>query len=100
MSVLKLPLLVDVQQKVGELAFHKFFSFNHCSRKYFKLVRRRNVVVVSLTTDTMFVLFTYVYFVWAWEILRRWSACVLTPYGEVRDCRKFDKHVISSKYTY
>jgi hypothetical protein len=61
MSVLKLPLLVDVQQKVGQLAFYKFFSFNHCSRKYFKLVRRRNVVMVSLTTDTMLVLFTYVY---------------------------------------
>jgi hypothetical protein len=38
MSVLKLPLLVDLQQKVGELVlfFHNLFSFNHYFIKFLK----------------------------------------------------------------
>jgi hypothetical protein len=58
--VLKLPLLSDIQQKVGELVF----SITPCPstviwKKYFKLVYRKNVVMVTLTTVIMFILHVY-----------------------------------------
>jgi hypothetical protein len=42
--MLKLPLLVDLQQKVGELVkpyFHDFLSFNNYFKKYFKFKYRK-----------------------------------------------------------
>jgi hypothetical protein len=41
---------------------------------YFKLVYRRNVVVVTLTTGIKFLLFTCIH-LWMLEILWGWSAC-------------------------
>jgi hypothetical protein len=41
---------------------NSFLSFNHYFRKHFKLVQRKNVVMVTLTTGIMFVLFTYMNF--------------------------------------
>jgi hypothetical protein len=55
--------------------------------------------MVTLTTCTMFLLLTCMYF-WVWEILRKWSECASTAYEVVRDCRKPEKHcyrVIKSK---
>jgi hypothetical protein len=74
MSVLKLPLLVELQQKVGELVL----SVTSCPEtiiletdlnQYVK-----NVVMVALTRDIMFLLLTCTHF-WVGGILRRWSAC-------------------------
>jgi hypothetical protein len=53
---------------------------------------------VSLTTGIMFFLFTCMHF-WAWEILRRWSACAPKAYEAVRDYRKFDKHCSKTSVT-
>jgi hypothetical protein len=55
MSLLKLPLLVDLQRKLGEI----FLSITSCTSiiilgKYYKLVHRQNVVMVTLTTGKMF----------------------------------------------
>jgi hypothetical protein len=92
MSVLKLHLLVDIQQQVGEF----FLSITSCPsiiyfRRSVKLVHRKNVVAVTLTTDIMFLLFTCMHF-WAQGILQRWSECTLTAYEVVRDRRMFEKH--------
>jgi hypothetical protein len=57
MSMLKLPFLVDLQQKVGN-----FLSFNNYFKKYFKLVCRNTVVVITLATGVMFHLFPCMYF--------------------------------------
>jgi hypothetical protein len=95
MSVLKLPLLVDLQQKVGELFFfHNFLSFNHYFRKHFKLVYSKNVVTVTLTAGTVFHLFICINF-WAWGILRSWPACVPTTYEVACDCRIYEKHCLN-----
>jgi hypothetical protein len=63
MSVLKLSLLADFQQKVGEISY--LLSF--------KLVYRQNVVMVTLITGIMFLLFTCMHFS-VRGILRKWSA--------------------------
>jgi hypothetical protein len=47
--------------------------------------------MVTLTTGVVFLLFTCMH-IWAWRILLRWSACALTAYEVVRDCRKLEKH--------
>jgi hypothetical protein len=94
--VLKLLVLYDLQQKSGEL----IISIPSCplilSRKYFKLSQRRNVLMVTLTTSIMFLLFTCMHF-WLWEILRRRSTCPPTAYEVARDCRKFEKHSSSER---
>jgi hypothetical protein len=91
MSVLNLPLLIDLQ-KIGELVLPVTFcpsiiilenALNQCIEK--------NVVVVTLTTGIMFLLFTCMH-IWVWVILRRWSACAPIAYEVVRDCQKFEKH--------
>jgi hypothetical protein len=69
-------------------SFHTFLSFSHYFRKCFKLVYRKNVVVVTLTIGIMFLLFTCLHF-WVWGILRR---CTPTAYEMVRACWKFQKH--------
>jgi hypothetical protein len=66
-SVLKLPLLVDLQQKAGELFFHNFLFFNHYFTKYFKLMYKKNVAMENLTAGIMFLLFTCMVF-WMWGI--------------------------------
>jgi ABC-type transport system involved in Fe-S cluster assembly fused permease/ATPase subunit len=71
MSVLKLSLLAYFQHKVGEISY--LLSFNHYFIKYFKLVYRQNVVMVTLITVIMFLLFTCMHFS-VRGILRKWSA--------------------------
>jgi hypothetical protein len=88
-SLLKPPLLADLQQKVGELVL----SITSCHIIIILenvLVYRKNVVVTTLTTSIMSVLFTCMHF-WVWEILRRWTACVLITYEVVCECQKFQK---------
>jgi hypothetical protein len=67
-------------------SFPNFLSLNQYFRKCFKLVFRKNVIPVTLTTGIIFLLF------WVWGILYRWSVCAPTAYEVVRDCRIFDKH--------
>jgi hypothetical protein len=44
--------------KIGRISyFHNFLYFSHYFRKYFKLVHRKTVVMVTLTTGIMFLLF-------------------------------------------
>jgi hypothetical protein len=43
-------------------SFHNFLSFNGYFRKYFKFTYRKNVVMVTLTTGVMFLLFTCMHF--------------------------------------
>jgi hypothetical protein len=50
-------------------SFHNFLSFNRCFRKYFKLVYRTDVVMITSVTDIVFLLFTCKHF-WVWIILR------------------------------
>jgi hypothetical protein len=90
MSVLNLHLSVDLQQKEGECDL----SITSSPRKYVKLVYRKNVVMVTLTTSIMFPLLTCIHF-WVWRILRRWSACAPIAYEVIWDCRKFEKHCAS-----
>jgi hypothetical protein len=93
MSVLKLTLLVDLQQKVGELVL----SITSCpsiiilENTYFKLVYIKNEVTVTLTTGILFLLFTCMHSC-VWEISWRWFSFALTAYAVVRDCWKFRKH--------
>jgi hypothetical protein len=56
MSLLKRPLLVGLEQKVGELVL----AIAYC-RKYFKLVNtKKKVVIVTLTTGIVYSLaFTF-----------------------------------------
>jgi hypothetical protein len=86
MSVLKLPLLVDLQEKIGELVI----SISSCPttvilETVLNLCTQKNVVVVTLTAGIMFLLFTCMHFR-VWGILRRWSACAPTACEVVRDC--------------
>jgi hypothetical protein len=76
--------------------FYNFLSLNHYFRKYFKLVYTKNVVMVTLTTGIMFLIFTCMNFWVGWGILRRWSTCAQTTYEVVCDCRKFQKHLVQS----
>jgi hypothetical protein len=55
-------------------SFHNVLSFDHYFRKYFKLVYRKNVVVVTLTTGVMFLLFTGMHFR-VWGILQVLRVC-------------------------
>jgi hypothetical protein len=71
--------------------FHNFLSYSHYFIKYFKSVYIKNVVMVTLTTGIMFLLFTCMHF-WVWGILRMWFALVPTAYKVGHDCRKFEKH--------
>jgi hypothetical protein len=90
MSVLKLPSLVDLQYKIGEVVL----STTSCPSIIISentLVNKKNVLMVTLTTGIMFLLFTCVHF-WVWGIVWRWSAWAPTAYEVVRDCRKFEKH--------
>jgi hypothetical protein len=90
MSVLELPLLVDLQQKVGKLVP------STTSRPSISILDNtlnwciENVVTVILTTGIMFLLFTCMYF-WVCCILRWLSACAPTAYEVVHDCEKFEK---------
>jgi hypothetical protein len=81
MSVLKLHLLVDLQQKVGELVIsitsHPTIIIS--------------VVMVTLITSIMFLLFTCMQ-LWGWRILQSWSTCAPTAYEVVCDWQKFEKH--------
>jgi hypothetical protein len=70
--------------------FHKFLFLNNYFRKCFKLVYRKNVATVTLTTNS-FPLFTCLQ-LWVCEILRKWSVCAPITYKEVSDRRKFEKH--------
>jgi len=54
-------------------------------------VYRNNVVMVTLTTAVMFLLFTCMHF-WVLGILWWWVTCVPTSYEVVRDCQKLEKH--------
>jgi hypothetical protein len=59
----KTALLVDLRQKVGKLVLCiTFLCFSHYFRKYFKLVYRKNVVIVTLTTGIMFIQFACMHF--------------------------------------
>jgi hypothetical protein len=80
MSVLKLPLSVDLQHKVCELLFNHF-------RKYFTLMYRNNVVAVTLTTGIMFLLFTCTH-LRVWGILRRRSRVRRQPtkWSAIAEC--------------
>jgi hypothetical protein len=50
------------------------------------------VVILTLNTSIMFLVFTFMHF-WMWGfLLRRWYSCALTTYKVVRDCLKFEKH--------
>jgi hypothetical protein len=71
-------------------SFHNFLSFSHYFLEYFKLVYK-NIVMVTLTTGILLLLFTCIKF-WVWGILWRWCACEPTAYEMVRDCRKFEKY--------
>jgi hypothetical protein len=73
-------------------------SFNHYFRKYFKLVYRKNVVIVTLTISITFLVVTCMH-IWVWGILRRWSACAPSAYEVVRNCRQFEKHCSKAKWT-
>jgi hypothetical protein len=58
-------------------SFHKFLSFNPYFRKYFKLVYRANVVVLTSTTDVMFLLFSSEFYEGVPRVRRppaKWSA--------------------------
>jgi hypothetical protein len=79
MSVLKLHLSVDLEQKVGELVI----SITSCSsiiilENTLSQCAEKNVAMVTLTTDIMFLLFTCTHF-WVRGMLRRWSACGRPP---------------------
>jgi hypothetical protein len=86
--VLKLPLLDGLQQKVGEI-IHSITScpliiilentLNQCIK---------NVVVVTVTSGIMFLLFTCMHF----GGVGRWPACAPTVCKVVHDCRKFEEH--------
>jgi uncharacterized membrane protein YphA (DoxX/SURF4 family) len=97
LSVLKLPLLVGLQQKVSELVLSITLSFNNYFIKYFKLVYRKNVIMETVTTAIMFLLFTCMLF-WVWTILRRWSVCSSTTHEVVCCCLKFEKHWSTETY--
>jgi hypothetical protein len=73
MSVLKLALFADLEQKVGELVP----SIISCTSIIIleNVILQKNVVIVTLTTGIMFLLFTCLQF-WLCIILRRWSTCV------------------------
>jgi hypothetical protein len=59
-------------------SFRKFLFLNHYVIKYFKLVHRRSVVVVTSTAGIMFLLFSCMHF-WVLGIVRRRSACDVPP---------------------
>jgi hypothetical protein len=71
MTVLKLPLLDDLQQKVRELVL----SITSCPTIIILETAlnlcEENVVMVALTMGTMFFLFTCLQF-WVWAILPWW----------------------------
>jgi hypothetical protein len=92
MSVLKLPLLVDLQQKVRELVLSLFF--NQYFSKYFKLLYRKYVAMV--TTGIGFS-YSLACTSGCWVILRRWSVCAPTASEVVHDCQKFEKRCFKAK---
>lgn len=47
------------------------------------------MVVVTLVTSIMFLLFTCIH-LWVWGILQRWSARDPTTYDVIRNCREFE----------
>jgi hypothetical protein len=56
--MLKLPLTVDLEQKVCDItSFHNFLTYNRSFRKWY-CCTEKNVVMVTLTTGIMFLLFT------------------------------------------
>jgi hypothetical protein len=63
-----------------------FLSFSRYFRKYFKLVYIKNVLMVTLATSIMFLLFSCMHFC-VWGILRRQSACAPTAYKVFLDYR-------------
>jgi hypothetical protein len=76
MSVLRLLLLADLQQK---------FVVSRSSRSSIvilentlnRLVNRKRLVMVTLTAGIIFLLFTFMR-LRVWGVLRRWSACAPT----------------------
>jgi hypothetical protein len=71
-------------------SFHNFLSYIHYIRKCYKLVYRKNVVMVTLTISIMFLLFTCMHFR-LWRILWRWSVCSKHLWA-MHDCWKFEEH--------
>jgi hypothetical protein len=67
MSALKLPLIADLKQEIGELVFFPVTSSLSYFIKYFKVVYIKTVVKLTLTTGVMFLLFTCTHF-WVWGI--------------------------------
>jgi hypothetical protein len=66
---------------------HNFLSFSHYFRKYFKLMCRKDVVMVTLT---MFLPFTCMCF-WVGNFTKVVCLCT-TTYEVIHDCRKSEKH--------
>jgi uncharacterized membrane protein YphA (DoxX/SURF4 family) len=90
MALIKLFLLVDLQQKVGELVL----SITSC----FTIIILRSTLNYSTEKidygnfdHHMIILFTCMHFL-VWGILRKWSARAQTAYEVVRECRYFEKH--------
>jgi hypothetical protein len=80
MSVLKLALLIDLQQEGrGISSFHNVLSYINCFIKMLRSSEYKYVVMVPFTIDIMFLLFTCMHS-WMRGILRRWSACAPTAY--------------------
>jgi hypothetical protein len=90
MSVLNLPLLVDLQHRVGELILPTTLYPSIIILENTLNVYRKNMVMVTLTTG-MFIPFTCMHF-WVWGFLLRWSACAPTAYEVGHDCLRFEKH--------
>jgi RsiW-degrading membrane proteinase PrsW (M82 family) len=98
MSVLKLPLFADLQQKVGELVL----SITSCLQSLFykmleRCVQKKNVVMVTLITGIMFLLFTCMHF--AWGILRRWSTCAPSACKAVRIAESLRNTALETIFT-
>jgi hypothetical protein len=87
----KLPLLVDLQQHVGEL----LLSISSCP----SIIILENILISvykkcgygNFDPGIMLFPFTCMHF-WVCRILRRWSTCAPTAYEVLRDYRKFEKH--------
>jgi hypothetical protein len=89
MSVIKFPLLFDLQEKVDELVL-SIYSCPLIIISENALNKCIKMVIVTSTTGKLFLLSICMHFL-VWEILRRWSACAPIAYEVVRDCRKFEK---------
>jgi hypothetical protein len=55
------------------------------------------VVMVTLTTGIMFLLFSCMHY-WMWGILQQWSTCAPTAYEVVWNCWKFEQDWFTGWY--